>query len=50
MIDHAQSWASTQSLSNTQFQVMDARGLLAFPDASFDLIHARFLVAFLTPV
>jgi ubiquinone/menaquinone biosynthesis C-methylase UbiE len=48
MIDHAQVWASSQSLSKTQFRVMDARGPLAFPDASFDLIHARFLVAFLT--
>lgn len=49
MLHHAQTWANAQSLSNTQFRIMDARGPLAFPDASFDLIHARFLVAFLTP-
>lgn len=48
MINHAQVWANSQSLPNTQFRVMDAQGQLAFPDASYDLIHARFLVAFLT--
>jgi len=48
MIDHAQAWAKSQVLFNTQFRVMDVRGPLAFPDASFDLIHARFLVGVLT--
>jgi len=48
MINHAQSWAESQALLNTQFRVMDVREPLAFPDASFDLIHARFLVGVLT--
>src|SRR6266568_8588391 len=48
MITYASSCAKLQQRSNAQFQVMDARQPLAFPDASFDLIHARFITGFLS--
>lgn len=48
MIAYAQYCARDRGLSNVQFQVMDARQPLAFPDASFDMIHARFITGFLT--
>ncbi len=50
MIAYAQDDAQAHQLSNVQFQVMDARGPLAFPDASFDAIHARFITGFLSTV
>ncbi|MFL5655544.1 MAG: class I SAM-dependent methyltransferase [Ktedonobacteraceae bacterium] len=48
MITYAHYTAESQHISNVQFQVMDARQLLAFPDASFDLINARFIVGFMS--
>jgi len=47
MIAYAQYCARDQGISNVQFQVMDARQPFAFPDASFDVIHARFITGFL---
>jgi ubiquinone/menaquinone biosynthesis C-methylase UbiE len=46
MIRYASFSAELQHLANVQFQVMDARQPLAFPDASFDVIHARFITGF----
>src|SRR2546426_7283256 len=48
MITYAHYTAESQPVSNVQFQVMDARQPLAFPDASFDLINARFIVGFMS--
>jgi ubiquinone/menaquinone biosynthesis C-methylase UbiE len=48
MIAHAQYDAQGHHLHNVQFQVMDARQPLAFPDVSFDAIHARFITGFLS--
>jgi ubiquinone/menaquinone biosynthesis C-methylase UbiE len=48
MITYANACAKLQHHSNAQFQVMDARQPLAFPDASFDFIHARFITGFLS--
>jgi len=47
MIAYAQYCARDREISNVQFQVMDARQPLAFPAASFDVIHARFITGFL---
>ncbi len=47
MIEYARSQAWTQGLNNAQFQVMDVLKPLAFPDDSFDLVNARFLVGFM---
>ena len=47
MIEYARSMAWSQRLENTNFQVMDVLKPLDFPDNSFDLVNARFLVAFL---
>lgn len=47
MIDYASAFARVSELPNASFQVMDVTQPLAFPSASFDLIHARLLVAVL---
>jgi len=47
MIDYARYLAQERGLPRTHFQVMDARTPLAFPDASFDLIHARLITTFI---
>ncbi len=47
MVEYARATAWSQRLDNAQFQVMDALKPLGFPDNSFDLVNARFLVAFL---
>src|ERR1700730_19068349 len=47
MIEYARAMAWSQRLENTNFQVMDVLKQLNFPDNSFDLVNARFLVAFL---
>lgn len=39
--------AHARGLANVDFLRMDVRESLAFPDASFDLIHARFAQSFL---
>lgn len=50
MIAYAQYCARDRGISNVQFQVMDARQPLAFPDAFFAMIHARFITGFLSTV
>jgi len=47
MIDYAHYQAQERQRHRVHFQVMDARAPLAFPDASFDLIHARLITTFL---
>jgi SAM-dependent methyltransferase len=47
MIAYARAQARVQGLGNVQFQVMDATRPLAFPDATFDFVNARFLAGFL---
>lgn len=47
MITYAQTQAELQRLPNAHFQVMNVLQPLNFPDASFDLVNARFLVGFL---
>ncbi len=47
MIEYARAQAHVQGLDNARFQVMDALQPLDFPDDSFDLVNARFLVAFM---
>lgn len=49
MIRYAQAYASVRQLPNAHFQVMDALQPLEFPDNSFDLVNARFVVGFVTP-
>jgi ubiquinone/menaquinone biosynthesis C-methylase UbiE len=48
MIQYANTMARASGLDNALFQVMDATKPLDFPDESFDLVNARFLVGFLT--
>lgn len=47
MIEYARAMAWSQRLENTAFRVMDVLKPLDFPDNSFDLVNARFLVAFM---
>jgi ubiquinone/menaquinone biosynthesis C-methylase UbiE len=50
MIALATTSAQVQGLSNALFQVMDVTRPLDFPDASFDLVNARLLTAFMPRV
>jgi ubiquinone/menaquinone biosynthesis C-methylase UbiE len=43
MIDYANAQARVQGLTNASFQVMDIQKPLDFPDASFNLVNARFI-------
>jgi ubiquinone/menaquinone biosynthesis C-methylase UbiE len=43
MVDYANARARTQQLTNASFGVMNIAQPLDFPDASFDLVNARFL-------
>jgi ubiquinone/menaquinone biosynthesis C-methylase UbiE len=43
MVDYANARASSQELHNASFGLMDFTRPLDFPDASFDLVNARFL-------
>jgi len=47
MIEYAKALSQVQGLDNTEFRVMDLLKPLDFPDASFDLVNARFLFGFL---
>ncbi|GHP00603.1 hypothetical protein KSF_106500 [Reticulibacter mediterranei] len=47
MVDYANARARTQKLLNASFGVMDITQPLDFPDASFDLVNARFLAGVL---
>ena len=46
MIGYAHAVARSQGRPNISFEVMDLTQPLAFADASFDLINARFMVGF----
>jgi ubiquinone/menaquinone biosynthesis C-methylase UbiE len=47
MVDYANARARTQDISNASFGVMNITEPLDFPDASFDLVNARFLTVVL---
>jgi ubiquinone/menaquinone biosynthesis C-methylase UbiE len=47
MVEYARTQAWAQGLDNVSFRVMNALGPLDFPDNSFDLVNARFLVGFM---
>ena len=47
MIDYANGYVKVEQRKNISFQVMDVTKPLAFPDDSFDLVHARFMAGFL---
>jgi ubiquinone/menaquinone biosynthesis C-methylase UbiE len=47
MIEYARAQAEVQHLTNARFEEMDVLNPLKFPDASFDLVNARFLVGFM---
>lgn len=49
MIDYARTQAETRTLTNATFRVMDVTQSLDFSDATFDLVNARFLFAFMSP-
>ncbi|MGH2507958.1 MAG: class I SAM-dependent methyltransferase [Ktedonobacteraceae bacterium] len=48
-ISYAIAQATALQRSNAHFQVMDILQPLAFPDASFDLVNARYIVGFMHP-
>lgn len=48
MTDYASQIAYEQDLTNVQFKIMDARQPLKLPDESFDFIHARLIMTFLS--
>jgi ubiquinone/menaquinone biosynthesis C-methylase UbiE len=47
MIAFANMRARVRRLRNASFQIMNVRAPLAFPDESFDLVNARFMLSFL---
>lgn len=47
MIDYAQAQARTQKLNNLQFQHADATKHLDYPDNSFDIVNARYIMSFM---
>jgi ubiquinone/menaquinone biosynthesis C-methylase UbiE len=47
IIEYVKGFVQVEGLDNAHFQVMDATEPLAFPDASFDVVNARFMVSFL---
>lgn len=47
MVQYATAQALTQGLQNVSFELMDVLKPLDFPDASFDVIHARLLQGFM---
>src|SRR5256714_13263647 len=49
MIEYARALVKAQKLKNVEFLVMDALKPLDFPNASFDLVNARFLQGFMSP-
>ena len=48
MMEYATSLASSQEISNVEFQVMDVTQGLNFPDNSFDIVNGRILMGFLS--
>ncbi|WP_052889606.1 class I SAM-dependent methyltransferase [Thermogemmatispora carboxidivorans] len=49
IVEYANAQARSRNLSNAHFAVMNITQPLAFSDASFDLINARFLAGFMRP-
>ena len=49
MIEYANAQAKEQHVNNITFQVMNAMEPLKFSSDAFDLVNARFLVAFMNP-
>jgi len=47
MIEYARALAKAQKLKNVEFLVMNALKPLDFPNASFDLVNARFIQGFM---
>lgn len=47
MVEYARAQAWSRGLENASFQLMNALERLDFPDQSFDLVNARFLVGFM---
>ena len=47
MIDYANARARSQQIPNASFEVMDIRQPPDFPDATFDMVNARYLFAVL---
>jgi len=47
MIQYANAQAKVQSLENLHFSVMDVLQPLDFPDSSFDVVNARFMISFM---
>ncbi len=47
MVEYARAQAWSRGLENASFTVMNALERLDFPDQSFDLVNARFLVGFM---
>ncbi len=47
MLAYARAQAAVQGLDNASFLFMDATAPLQFPDASFDIVNARFLLGFM---
>ncbi|HLG74931.1 MAG TPA: class I SAM-dependent methyltransferase [Ktedonobacteraceae bacterium] len=47
MVKYAFATARARNLQNVSFEIMDARQPLAFPDAAFDFVNARFILGFM---
>ena|SRR5579864_3744032 len=47
MLSYARAQVAVQGLDNAHFLYMDATSPLRFPDASFDMVNARFLLGFM---
>ncbi len=47
MIEYARAQAKVQFLENAHFEIMDVVKGLTFPDDTFDVVNARFMVGFL---
>lgn len=47
MVEYATRHATARQHHNVHFQVMDVRQSLAFPDATLDIVNARFTFSFL---
>ncbi|QBD76082.1 class I SAM-dependent methyltransferase [Ktedonosporobacter rubrisoli] len=47
MLEYAVAQARVQQLPNVEFRYMNAVSSLQFPNASFDLVNARFMISFM---
>jgi ubiquinone/menaquinone biosynthesis C-methylase UbiE len=47
MVKYARAMAKVQRLENVSFEIMDIKQGLKFPDNSFDLVNARFIIGFM---